>query len=110
MTTKAETFTKQVPIALVALGQHIQEHGLQNPDTVDIYEAEHRIVVRVFKGPQALQAWLNTVAIDNEVNQRVRVGSAEQTRTTWTVRLPNLGIRFDLVTLRTEPFLSAVHA
>lgn len=99
------TFQKQYPLAMIALGEHMQAHHLPAPTAVDIVEyghfgqqpTTHTIRLRLpFAGDVA---WVNSVIIDHEDTVEVDLGF----RTTWSVRLPNTGFRFQLVALRAHP-------
>ncbi len=103
MKTSTEKFNKQVPVAIAALGQHMFDHDLPIPMSIEIREEDEQIIVRVpSEGAQA--AWLRTVQVESEVN----VGSGDDrddwVRTTWAVRLPSLGIACTLSGWRRVPY------
>lgn len=104
-----EVFTKQVPIALEALGRHIQEHELPNPISIDISALAQTIRVRV-PMEEAQRAWLNTLVLVHEHNEPYM--GPVWLKTTWTVRLPDSEINFELRGLRHTParMLSSVPA
>ena len=100
MNTSQDTFTKQVPIAIAALGQHMHEHQLPNPIDIEINAAQQRIRVRV-PDEQAQTQWINTLILDGEENEPWM--GPVWIKTTWQVRLPDLGIRFEIRGLRRKP-------
>lgn len=111
MNTTEETFSKQFPIALVALGQHMAKHQLPAP--LDIEVDQHTGIIRlVLVGFSTHEQWLNSVHVDEENNayQLPPTGALEPYfRTTWDVRLPDTGIRLQLRGSRPLP-LTAVSA
>lgn len=107
---KKDTFLKQVPIAIAAIGQHMHEHQLPVPLSIDIYPDREVISVRIIgSGVNAHRAWLDSLLVEDEQNESV-AGFSDQLRTAWLVRLPDMGIRFELVAYRARPFLAAVSA
>lgn len=102
-----ETFTKQYPIALQMIGLHIQEHDLPCPTGIEVDDhPREQIEVRLGWNPDALDAWLDTVVVDDEHNvlREPRDGILEPYFSTrFDVRLPNTGLRFVLVALRDLP-------
>lgn len=101
---KTETFTKQVPIALEALGRHMIEHQLPIPIDIEIRHVDQTIRVRV-PDEDAQVAWVNTVAIDGETNEPWM--GPVWIKTTWQVRLPDSGIGFEIRGLRRNPLAPA---
>lgn len=100
--TNTENFSKQVPIAIAALGQHIHEHQLPCASLdIDIESYRETIEVVVFGQSDADRtAWLNSLIIDDEQNEPgITPG---RMRTAWSVRLP-VGVAFTLVMYRTDP-------
>jgi hypothetical protein len=102
----AETFQAQYPLALQALGLHMQAHDLPVPTSVDVIEYHHfatrqpsrAIRVRLPHLPDQQDAWIASVAVDGTDVEEVEFGF----RTTWSVRLPDTGFRFELVGLRAQ--------
>lgn len=111
MNTSAEIFSKQFPIAMIALGKHMQRHQLPAP--LDIEVDQHTSTIRlVLLGNHSHEEWLNSVHVDDEHNlyELPPTGELEPFfRTTWDVRLPDSGIRVQLRGSRPLP-LSAVSA
>lgn len=108
-TTKSETFTKQVPVALAAIGQHMHDHQLPVPLSINFDADLQTITVRlVGSGVDAHQQWLTTLVVDEESNESI-AGFNDLIRSAWSVKLPDLGIRFELVAYRLTP-LQAVSA
>lgn len=105
---KQDSFDQQAAIALSALGQHIHSNQLRAPMSIDIYDREQLIRVRVAQ--DAAEAWLTSVLIDAEENEPATLPGV--IRTTWSVRLPEMSlIVFELVALRpAPPMLQAVSA
>lgn len=95
-----ESFTKQVPIAIAALGHHMHEHALPLPLNVDIDREAETITVRV-PDERSQTQWVKTFAIDDEDNQPWM--GPVWVKTTWSVRLPDLGVRFRIIGLRRKP-------
>lgn len=100
-----ETFSKQASVAILAIAQHTVEHQLTVPMSIDVDSRDQSIRIRVAGGHEQ---WLNTLCIDDEVNEPGSV--ATFLRTAWSVRLPESGVRFELVTYRQRPILTAVSA
>jgi hypothetical protein len=101
-----KTFNKQYPLALQALGLHMQVHDLLVPASIDVIEYHHfatmpatrAIRVRLPHLPDQQDAWIASVAVDGTDVEEVELGF----RTTWSVRLPDTGFRFELVGLRAQ--------
>lgn len=106
---KTETFNSQAPIAIAAIGAHMVERNLPAPMSIDIYSEQQSIRVMLVGGPDAQRAWLDSVEILDEKVSDIE-HPAVGIRSAWTVRLPDLGIRFELVGYRAAPFLSVVTA
>ncbi len=94
------TFQQQVAIALAAIGQHMHEHDLASPINIDIDRVRPQIMLRV-PDEDSQRSWINTLAIDGEENEPWM--GPDWTKTTWSVRLPNLGVRFKIRGLRRTP-------
>lgn len=110
MSQHSINFTKQVPVAIAAIGQHIHEHSLPLPLSIDVHPERDLLTVRLIGVRSgAAEAWLCTLVLDGEVNELV-AGFRDQYRTAWSVRLPATGVQFELVAYRAAPFLSAVSA
>lgn len=112
-----ETFTKLVPIALNAITTHMVDHDLPAPMSIDVLPSEQVIRIRLIGGIEAQDSWVNSVCIDDEVNEvldspvlKVITGNAAGLRTAWSVRLPDSGVTFELVAYRQAPILTAVPA
>lgn len=106
--TKSETFDRQVPVAMAALGQHMHEHQLRAPLNIDFHRDAERIEIRVIGDPAEQAAWLASVVIEKETNEAVHPSG--YVRTSWLVRLPAMELLlFELVTMRPAP-LQAVSA
>lgn len=99
-TTTIETFNKQYPLALAALAEHMQTHGLPAPrfiDVVDDFDAGRldRVIRIYLPGEHTHQPWVTSVCVDGEAVEPAASGLG--VRTEWTVRLPDTGFRFQLV-------------
>lgn len=112
MTTTTETFTRQYPIALAAIAAHIQDRGLPAP--IDIYIVDELRDGRTTKtirmhlsGEHTHQPWLDSVHVDGVQTEPGLGGRG--LRHQWFVRLPDTGIRLQLVGFRFEA-LTAVPA
>lgn len=112
MTTTIETFQRQYPLALIALGEHIAAHQLPAP--VDIYVVDevrdgvlNRIIRLYLPNQTTHQAWLDSVHVDGQQDEPADSGLG--VRTEWYVRLPETGIRFQLLGYR-HNVLTAVSA
>jgi len=109
--TKTENFTKQVPIAIAALGQHIHEHQLPIPASIDVYPTQQVLRVRIMSGNVDDQkAWVDSAIVESEINEAIQDSPVIGYRTTWRLRLPDVGVVFELVAFRAEPMLAAVPA
>lgn len=114
---ETETFSKQTPIALHAITGHMVEHNLSAPMSIDILPGEQVIRIRLGGGVVAQDAWINSVCIDDEVNEVIDspvlksiTGNSAGIRTAWSVRLPDSGVTFEVVAYRLAPVLTAVPA
>ena len=106
---KTETFNKQARVAFAAITEHMIEHDLPAPMSIDKYEATQVVRVMLDGGPEAQAAWVASVDVIDEQTETFAHPSAG-IRSWWQVRLPNLGIVFEMVGFRSEPFLTAVSA
>lgn len=92
-----ETFQKQYPIALIAIGKHIAAHELPAPtwiDTVDdLRDGRTEKALRVYLPGNGHQAWLASVHLDGEETEP----SSFYVRRESFVRLPDTGIRIRLI-------------
>lgn len=98
---ETETFTKQYPLAIEALGQHMRAHGLPAP--YEIHQDGREITVRISGGVHLLDAWTASVAIDEERSEAVDFGDVAGIRSAFLVRLPESGFRFTLIGYRPAP-------
>lgn len=115
MTTKAfttETFQRQYPLALIALGEHIAAHQLPAP--LDIFVLDEyrdgrltKVIRLHLPGQHTHAAWVSSVDVDTRTDEPADNGHG--VRTQWDVRLPDTGFRFQLVGF-THSQLSAVPA
>lgn len=110
---KQETFQKQVPVALIALGAHMSNHDLPVPFDIDI--DHQRQVLRLRVSQEADQAkWLETLLVE-AVEDEPYLGPI-WVKSTWAVRLPDIGIAFEISGFRRTttqagaPVLSVVSA
>ena len=103
---KQETFDKQARIAMHAITGHMIDHDLPVPMEIEPRPDEQ--IIRIYlRGLATHDEWLNSVDVDRENNEyrTPRPGELEPFfRTTWTVRLPDLGVRLELVGSRPLPF------
>lgn len=105
---KQEQFRKQAPVALLAIMQHMVEHNLSAPWSIDVSPGDQAIRIRLMGTDH--QAWLRTLTLVEEHNEdHDRPGWL---RTAWVVQLPATGVVFDIVTYREQPLtvLSVVSA
>lgn len=106
-----ETFAKQYPIALAAIAEHITSHGLPAPlDILTVDELRgggsmgHAIRLHL-AGQHTHQPWLDTVEVDAVETEPMDSGLGG-VRHQWTVRLPDTGIRLQLVGYQHTVFAS----
>lgn len=98
-TTIAETFQRQLPLALQALGLHMEAHHLPTFWSIDV--RDNQVFVHLRRG--AHKPWTESVVIDAERNEERHPGGVEAIRTEWDVRLPETGFRFTLVSYQAQP-------
>lgn len=105
-----ETFQNQYPIALTAIAVHIQTFGLPAPLDIfvvdEIREGRMGKAIRLhLPGRHSHQAWVDSVDVDEEKVEPGGVGCS--TRHEWFVRLPDTGIRLQLVGYRHNTMLAS---
>lgn len=102
-----ETFDKQYPIALMAIGHHMQAHNLPAPLGIEVDDHPvERIEIRLGWSRDRVDAWLDSVVVDAEHNTYVPAESGRLEpyfRTRFDVRLPDIGVRLVLVACRQLP-------
>jgi hypothetical protein len=94
-----EQFLAQAAIAVQAIATHAVDRGLPVPSDISTHTDEQVVRVR-FLLPSHRDAWLMSVCIDGESNVEHRLGVV----TTWVVRLPDTGVRFEMRGFRAVPF------
>lgn len=99
------TFHKQYPIALAAIAEHMSAHELVAP--LDIFVVDEFRDGRMAKairlhlgGQHTHEAWLESVIVDGVSTEPTDAGHG--VRHEWFVRLPESGIRLQLVGYRHE--------
>jgi hypothetical protein len=100
---KTTTFEKQATVALLAIMQHSVDHDLSVPMSIDVASRDQSIRLRVATGHAE---WIRSLVVDAEDNEDGQLPGF--VRTSWQVRLPETGVRFDLVTYREFPALLKV--
>ena len=85
--------------AILAIAQHIVDHDLPAPASIDTHDAAPTVWIMVHDLP----AWLATVALEDAVTDPPTTDAAGLTFRTrrMRVRLPNLGLGFNLATAGT---------
>lgn len=109
MQTQTQTFMKQVPIALEAIAIHMREHDLPITTSIDVYPHSQVIRVRVVAGQAGVDRWLSSLTVVAAEKDDV-AHPALGFRTAWTVSLPDIGIRFELIGHSPARVLTAVPA
>lgn len=104
-----QTFQKQYPLALIALGEHIAAHQLPAP--LDIFVLDKFDNGRMAKairlhlpGQHTHPAWIASVVVDDETSEPADAGHG--VRAQWSVRLPDSGFRFEIVGYRHQSLMS----
>lgn len=103
-TLAGDTFARQYPLALIALGAHTLKHGLAPLTAIDVVDQTvdnwaPRLAVRLPALQEQQDAWVRSVHVDAIVSEP---GVCDGWRCSWLVRLPDLGFQITLVGWRAQ--------